>query len=257
MKPAQIWQLGDYATVGRRWAEAGDVLARELVRPADRVLDVACGPGSMAIGAAASGATVTGLDISPTLLDTAKAHAARANVSVEWVEHDMTTLPFADGSFDRVLSAFGAMFAPDPVAMARELRRVCAPGGTVAVLAWTPESAIGRFGPLSARYLPPDRRGPAIDQWGVPDRTVAFFDGLGDVRTRRRTIDIVWPSHRTAVDELTTLVPGWIVARSMLSDADWSRLTADVGVLLEEAGETTEDGYALPTEYLATYVTAR
>src|SRR5690606_31181326 len=133
---------------------------------------------------------VTGLDVSPTLLDVATAQAARAGVTVEWVAHDMTALPFADDGFDRVLSAFGCMFAPNPHAMARELCRVCVPDGLVATVAWSPDSAIGRFGPLTARYLPPGRPGPAIERWAEPEGVRDFFAGLGEVSTTRRTIDI-------------------------------------------------------------------
>lgn len=254
MRPEQVWQLGDYTTVGRRWAAAGDALARQVVDHGDRVLDVACGPGSMAVAAACRGATVTGLDISPTLLDAARAQARRAGVVIEWIEYDMLQLPFSGPCFDRVLSAFGCMFAPDPVAMARELHRVCVPGGSVSVLAWDPESTIGRFGPLARPYLPPDAKSPAIEEWGRPEQVAQFFAGLGDVTTSVHSIDIVWPSLDAAVYELTTLVPGWIVIRSLLSDDDWNRLLVEARDLMADTGKSTQDQFVLPTQYLTTHV---
>lgn len=254
VKPAQVWQLGDYTTVGGRWAAAGDALANELVDRGDRVLDVACGPGTMAVTAARTGATVTGLDISPTLLDAAVAHAERVGVSVDWVEHDMMELPFPAASFDRVLSAFGCMFAPDPVAMAQELHRVCAPGGVIGVLAWDPTSTIGRFGPLARPYLPPDAKSPAIEEWGRPEEVSRFFAGLGEVTTTVHTVDIAWPSLETAVDELTTLVPGWVLIKTMLSNDDWRRLVTEVEELMARTGHTGGREYVLPAQYLETRV---
>ncbi|MFD0557015.1 methyltransferase family protein [Stackebrandtia endophytica] len=254
MKPSEVWRLGDYAAVGNRWAAAGEALADWCVSEGDRVLDVACGPGTMAMAAAARGATTTGLDISATLLDTARRNAEQAGLSVTWLEHDMTDLPFADGSFDRVLSAFGCMFAPEPYAMARELRRVCAPGGTIGVLAWGPESAIGRMSPLAGPYLPKESKRPAIEEWGRAERVTSFFAGLGEVSTVMRSVDITWPSLDIAVEELTTLVPGWVLIRSMLDDDGWGRLLAEVRVLMAESGHPDGDAFVLRTQYLVTHV---
>jgi SAM-dependent methyltransferase len=236
------------------WPAAGEALADRRVGSGDRVLDVACGPGSMAIAAAARGAVTTGLDISATLLEAARRSAEQAGVTVDWLEHDMTDLPFADGSFDRVLSAFGCMFAPEPYAMARELRRVCASDGTIDVLAWGPESAVGRMGPLARPYLPKDAKRPAIEEWGRPERTTSFFAGFGNVSTVMRSVDIAWPSLDIAVEELTTLVPGWVLIRSMLDEDAWNRLLVEVRALIAESGHSGADSFVLRTRYLATHV---
>ncbi|GAA4921745.1 methyltransferase family protein [Stackebrandtia albiflava] len=252
MKAGEIWQLGDYSTVGARWARAGDRLVADTVAPGDRVLDVACGPGGMAVTAARHGASVTAVDVSPTLLDVARAHAARHDVGVTWLEHDMTAMPFRDASFDVVLSAFGAMFAPDPVAMGGELCRLCAPGGTVAVLAWTPDSVFGRFGPMAGSRMPPGGDRPAIEEWGRPESVRRFLPASWTVETRELGVDVRWPTRAQATAELTGLVPGWVLVKAALAPEDWRDLVAEVDALMAEQGTEDADGYTVRAGYLET-----
>src|SRR5215831_11429018 len=119
-----------------------------------RVLDVGCGTGVVAITAARQGASVTGIDLTPTLLVRAKENARIANVEVEWQEGDAEALTFGDGSFDIVLSQFGHMFAPRPEVALAEMLRVLKPGGTIAFATWPPELLIGSSFRLVASYMP-------------------------------------------------------------------------------------------------------
>ncbi|GAA2572903.1 class I SAM-dependent methyltransferase [Pseudonocardia hydrocarbonoxydans] len=139
------WSAGDYAEVARQVIpDLGAALVRAAgVLPGNRVLDVAAGAGNAALPAASQGADVVAADITPELLDAGRAEADRRGLSVEWVEADAAAMPFADGEFDVVLSCVGVMFAPDQQAAAAELLRVCRPGGTVALLSWTPTGFIG------------------------------------------------------------------------------------------------------------------
>ena len=125
------------------------------VRAGQRVLDVATGTGVVALSAARLGAEVTGLDLSPALLERARDNAGLAEVAVTFQEGDAEALPFPDGSFDGVLSQFGHMFAPRADVATREILRVLRPGGTVAFSTWPPEHFVGRFFALAARYSPP------------------------------------------------------------------------------------------------------
>ena len=121
---------GDYASLSERIADVGElVVDRAGIEPGMTVLDVACGDGNAAIPAALAGARVTGLDLVPSLLEHGRAKAERESLDVEWVEGDAEKLPFADASFDRVLSTFGHMFAPRHAQVAGEMIRVCRPGG--------------------------------------------------------------------------------------------------------------------------------
>jgi SAM-dependent methyltransferase len=254
VQPAQMWGLGEYATVGDRFAAAGIGLVKRLVRPGDTVLDVATGPGVVAIAAAAAGATVTGLDVAPKLLAQARARAAAAGVEVRWVEANMTAIPEPDAGYDRVLSAFGAMFAPDPAAMAAELLRLVRPDGVVGLLAWTPESPFCLLGPVFAAYLPPDMTGPPIERWGTPGGIREVFAGLPVlVQTEPAVVDVQWPSLETAVDEITTLVPGAVAVRAVIEPTgEWPRAVADTRDMLDAFGRTADGGFVLPVPYLIT-----
>jgi SAM-dependent methyltransferase len=150
-------------------ATAARLVAFAGVQPGQRVLDVACGTGVVAITARRRGARVTGLDLTPELLQRARENAAVAGVDVEWHEGDAESLPFGEASFDVVLSQFGHIFAPRPDVATRELLRVLEPGGVVAFSTWPPELCIGRIFALVGRYLPPPPPFVAPPpQWGEP-----------------------------------------------------------------------------------------
>src|SRR5262245_43192429 len=128
------WATGDYAAVSDAITDqvAPLLVGRAPVAAGHDVLDVATGTGNVALRAAQAGATVTGVDLTPELFTTARQRADRLAVDVEWVEGDAEALPFGDGQFDRVFSAFGVQFAPRHEQAAQELARVCRPGGIVA-----------------------------------------------------------------------------------------------------------------------------
>ena len=163
-----MWGSGNYAAVAERISEVGElVVERAGAEPGMELLDVACGAGNATIPAAREGARVTGLDFSPELLAIARERAADAMVEVDWVEGDAQELPFDDARFDRVISTFGHMFAPDHQRTAAEMRRVCRPGGAIAVACWTPEGSIGRMFRTLAELLPPPPGGEPPILWGT------------------------------------------------------------------------------------------
>lgn len=135
----------------------------------DRVLDVGCGTGVVAITAALKGAHVKAADLTPELLEHARENARIAKVEIEWHEADVEQLPFRDAEFDGVVSQFAHMFAPRPEVAIAEMLRVLRPGGTIAFSTWPPELLVGRTMALSARYSPPPPPGiaPPI-LWGDP-----------------------------------------------------------------------------------------
>jgi SAM-dependent methyltransferase len=139
------------------------------IRSGQRVLDIGCGTGVVALAAARTGARVTGLDLTPDLLVRAAENAAIAELDIDWHEGDVEELPFDDASYDVVVSQFGHMFAPRPDVATHEMLRVLKPGGTIAFSTWPPELFVGKMFGLTARFLPPLPPGispPA--QWGEP-----------------------------------------------------------------------------------------
>jgi SAM-dependent methyltransferase len=139
------------------------------VRSGQRVLDVACGTGVVAVTAARRGCRVTGLDLTPELLERARENAELAEVAIDWHEGDAEELPFADAAFDVVLSQFGHIFAPRPLVAIGQMLRVLKPGGTIAFSTWPPELYQGNNHKLMQRYLPPPPEGVSPPmEWGDP-----------------------------------------------------------------------------------------
>jgi ubiquinone/menaquinone biosynthesis C-methylase UbiE len=149
---------------------AARLVKRAGVGSGQRVLDVACGTGVVSVTAARLGAHVTGLDLTPELLERARENARIARVEIDWHEGDVEKLPFGDAEFDVVLSEFGHIFAPRPEVAIGEMLRVLKPGGTIAFSTWPPELFVGRMFAVTASYLPPPPPGVAPPpQWGDPN----------------------------------------------------------------------------------------
>jgi SAM-dependent methyltransferase len=148
---------------------AAQLVKHAKVRAGQRVLDVGCGTGVVAVTAARLGAQVTGLDLTPALLERARENSHIAGVKIDWREGDIENLPFDDGAFDVVLSQFGHIFAPRPEVATAQMLRVLKPGGTIAFATWPPELFTGRMFMITARYAPPPPPGVAPPpQWGDP-----------------------------------------------------------------------------------------
>jgi SAM-dependent methyltransferase len=187
MDAKEMWGSGNFAAVADKILEVGElVVARSGVEPGMDVLDVACGTGNATIPAARTGARVTGLDFSPELLAVARERAADAMVEIEWVEGDAMDLPFDDASFDRVISTFGHMFAPDHERTASEMLRVCRPGGRIGVACWTPEGTLGDMFRTMAQINPPPAGGAPPVLWGTEDHVREL---LGDGEFERPTVE--------------------------------------------------------------------
>jgi len=147
---------------------AGHLVAYAQINRGEKVLDVGCGTGVIALTAAQRGAKVRGIDLTPALLERAKANAALAEVEIEFREGDVEALPYKDGEFDVVLSQFGHMFAPRPEVAISEMLRVLRPGGRIAFSTWPPELFTGRMFALTGKYLPPPEGVAPPPLWGDP-----------------------------------------------------------------------------------------
>ena len=189
-----MWASGDYPSIALTVTPLSEHLVRACaVRPGESVLDVAAGTGSSAIPAAKAGARVVASDLTPEMLDAGRARAAAEGVELEWVEADAEDLPFADSSFDVVMSAIGAMFAADHEAVAHELLRVCKPGGTVAMANWTPEGSVGAmFATLGGFGPPPPADAASPLDWGTEEHVQALLGpGCSKLSTERHVIEVV------------------------------------------------------------------
>ncbi len=250
-----IWAAGDYAAVAEMIDEAPprDLLAGIKPSPGEAVLDVATGTGNIAIRAAAAGAQVTGLDLTPELLEIARARAGERDLTVDLVEGDAEDLPFDDESFDVVLSAFGVQFAPRHEIVAQELARVCRPGGRIGLVSWTPASHIGELLKLIGSYMPPP---PAYASppplWGS-EQHVSHLFGDGPVRFEFARGHNPWrfDSAERFVAFMETHYGPTLKARERLSaEGRWDECRGEIVAMAERRNDATGGGLLMRAEYL-------
>jgi SAM-dependent methyltransferase len=249
-----MWAMGDYPSIAERIATAGTTAVEAAgVSEGDTLLDVACGAGNATIPAAKTGARVTGLDLTPELLEAGRANAAGAGVQIEWIEGDAEQLPFDDGSFDVVISVFGCMFAPDHRRAAEEIARVLKPGGRMALCAWTPEGSIGRFFMTTASHMPPPPEGfqpPVL--WGNEEHVRGLSEGTGvDLDFERAAVEFVGDSTDEFMAEYERDLPPLVAARALLEpEGKWAALREDLLRLYNEDNEADDGTYRSNGEYL-------
>jgi SAM-dependent methyltransferase len=189
-----MWASGNYPSMVETFLlPLGPRLVDALEIPAGaRVLDVGAGTGNASIPAAEEGARVTASDLTPELLEAGRRRAEAMGVELEWVEADAEHLPFADASYDVVMSAIGVMFAPHHQQAADELVRVCAPGGKIGLLSWTPTGMLGALFRTMAPFAPPPPAGAqAPPLWGGEEHLRGLLgDRVQLRRVERRTLEV-------------------------------------------------------------------
>jgi SAM-dependent methyltransferase len=248
------WSAGNWERFAPHLRPVGaTAIDRVGVEPGLDVLDVGTGSGrTVAIPAAERGARVVGLDVTPELLDHARRHAADAGVEVEWVEGDAQHLPFADASFDRVLSTFGAMFAPNHAGAAQELVRVCRPGGRIAMTTWPDDGFAGELFKLTGAFLPPPPAGvepPSL--WGVESHIRESFGAAGVTPELARELVILdFPSVAEAVAAYTEEFGPFVVARTVLEpQGRWPEFVDAFGDLVARFADTSAGDARIRADY--------
>ena len=250
------WEGGDYTACSPYIEEVGElVAARAGINPGMRVLDVACGTGNAAMPAARAGARVIGLDLAAKLLEVGKAKAKAEGLDIDWREGDAEHLPFEDGSFDRVLSTFGHMFAPRHQRTAQEMARVCRRGGVIVTATWTPEGVFGDLSKAAAPYMPPppDYASPP-GLWGQEDHVRELFAGIAtSFAFERRVNRIEWESVEAFADFFMAHFPPMVTAKAMLGER-FNEMRAHIVEVWRRRNEATDGRLLLPQEYLLSIV---
>lgn len=248
-----MWIAGDFGEIAKS-IEAGaeEFVARLDLKPGIRVLDVACGTGNLAIPAAKAGADVTGIDIAPNLIEQAKERAESEGLKAVFEVGDAEALPYEDASFDVVMTMFGAMFAPRPYVTAAELKRVCKPGGLIAMANWTPEAFTGQMFKTNAKHVPPPAGMPSPILWGKEDVIQErFAEGVSDLQTTRRKIIFTYQFCPAEVVEHFRLYFGPTQkAFESLDAAGQDALRSDLVHLWKEFNRATDGTTEVESEYL-------
>ena len=248
-----MWIAGDFGEIAKSIADGAVEFAGRLdLKPGMHVLDVATGTGNLAVPAAKTGATVTGIDIAPNLIEQATARAEAEGVDARFEVGDAEDLPYEDGRFDVVMTMFGAMFAPRPDVTAAELIRVTKPGGLLAMANWTPEAFTGQMFKAGAKHVPPPPGMPSPVLWGSED-TVRdrLSQGISDLQLTRRKIIFTYPFGPAEVVEHFRKYFGPTQKQfEMLDEAGQAAMRADLVSLWEGANEATDGTTRVESEYL-------
>lgn len=251
---SRAWALGDYAVLAERISTAAEVLVdRAAVEAGMDVLDVATGTGNAAIPAVRRGARVMGLDIVPELLDMARERAAELGFEVDWVEGDAEELPFEGARFDRVLSAFGHMFAPRHERTANELVRVCRPGGIIGFCSWTPDGVGGQMLSVMASYVPPPPPyASPPTRWGSEEHVRKLLgDHVSSLEFERHYVTFEEESAETWVDLMAESAGPLVRVKTTLGEG-WTELRQSLRRLFEDANTADDGTLRFEQEYLLT-----
>ena len=251
------WSSGDYAVIGTTLAITGELLCEAVeLRPGVRVLDVAAGNGNASLAAARRWADVTSTDYVAALLERGRAKAAAEHLPVTFQEADAEQLPFADGSFDVVLSVFGVMFTPNQEQAAQELLRVCQRGGKIGLANWTPDGFIGQVFGTIGKYVPPPAgvKSPAL--WGTEGRLRELFgDGISELRLNQRIFVFRYRSAEHWLEVFRTYYGPVLKAFAALDAVGQAGLARDLTELLERFNQGGTDRLVVPSAYLEVVAT--
>jgi ubiquinone/menaquinone biosynthesis C-methylase UbiE len=251
-KQQQIWSSGDYGRIA--WITVP--LARELaeaveLRSGAGVLDVACGTGNVALEAARTFCDVTGIDYVPELVEVARRRATSEGLEVDFRVADAEALPFADGSFDFVLSAIGVMFTADHARAASELVRVCRSGGRIGMASWTPTGFVGQMLKTVGKHVPPPPAAQPPTRWGTEETVAELLgDSVHDLASYTATVTQRFTSPEAFADFFLTNYGPTHSAAARLDDAGEAALRDDLVRLAHQANRALDGTFVSDWDYL-------
>ena len=254
-----VWEAGDFSEVAKHIETVAEEFVNRLdIKPGMKVLDVACGSGNLAIIAAQKGADVAGIDIADNLVEAAKQRADKLGLDIKFEQGDAEVMPYADDSFDVVMTMFGAMFAPRPDVTANELVRVCKPGGTIAMANWTPTGFSGQMFKLGGKYVPPPPM-PAPVLWGVPEEVKARFgDKVENLRTTPQFAEFSFEYGPDGVAEhFKTYFGPTVMALKAMGEENHEAFTKDLVDLWAQNNTKTDGTTLVKGEYLEVIATKK
>ena len=253
------WASGDYAVIGTTLQIVGEQLAEACdLRFDEHVLDVAAGNGNATLAAARRGCQVTSTDYVGSLLERGAERARAERFDVTFQTADVEALPFADATFDAVLSTFGVMFAPDHAKSAAEMARVCKLGGRIALANWTPEGFIGQLFKTLGKQLPPPSRVQSPSLWGVEKHLESLFgDKASNIAVTRKHFNFRYRSAAHFIEVFRTWYGPVHKAFGALPPDKADTLNADLTHLLNAMNRAGPGSLVVPSEYLEIVITRR
>jgi ubiquinone/menaquinone biosynthesis C-methylase UbiE len=251
------WATGDYGRIGATLQIVGEELNESAgVTAADRVLDVAAGSGNASLAAARRFANVTSTDYVPELLEQGQRRAEADGLHMQTKVADAEDLPFADGSFDVVLSTFGAMFSPDHRRTAGELLRVTKPGGRIGIANWTPDGFIGQLFKLIGGFVPPPAGLASPAAWGNQTRIAELFGPYArDIQSQTKQFNFNYRSAEHFIDHFRTYYGPVNKAFAALDAEKQQALHDAIAALLARLNRGGQRSLVVPSDYLEVVIT--
>lgn len=251
------WGTGDYAIIGTTLQIVGESLAEACdLKTDERVLDVAAGNGNATLAAARRGCIVTSTDYVGSLLERGAERARAERFEVDFQVADAEALPFADASFDAVVSTFGVMFAPDHATSAAEMARVVRPGGRIGLANWTPDSLIGRMFKVLGRYVPPPSGVQPPSLWGTEAHLRTLFgDAAAAVQCAPRQFAFRYRSAAHFIEVFRTWYGPVNKAFAAQTPEKADALAAELADLLNSLNRGGPASLVVPSEYLEAVIT--
>ena len=248
----KTWSTGNYSLVGVTLTLIGEQLCESVdLHAGERVLDVATGNGVTALAAARRFCEVTGIDYVPSLLQDARQRAVAEHLPVTFQDGDAENIPFADASFDVVLSTLGVMFTPNQEKAANELLRVCRSGGKIGLANWTPTGYIGQLFRLIGKYAPPPAGLKPGALWGTEERLREILgDGITSLQTTKRNFVFRYRSAAHWVEHFTAYYGPFLTTLNVLDEATQEQFSREVMSLLESFNRAKDGTLVVPSEYL-------
>jgi len=257
-KQQVTWSSGDYSSVGNRILLVSELLCGAVdLRAGERVLDVATGSGNAALAAARRFADVVGIDYVPALLDSARVRAQAEGLDIDFRVGDAEALEFADDSFDVVLSACGAMFAPDHKRTASELVRVCRPGGRVGMVNWCPDGYVGALFRAIAGHLPPPAGLEPPGRWGDEGYLRELWGDTVTLAAPRKTFLFPFASPEHHVDFFARYYGPTLKAFEAVGEAGRAALRNDILDAVQRFNRADDGTLLLQMDYLEVVATKR
>ncbi len=256
-KQQGAWASGDYAIVGTTLQIVGEQLCETInLSSGSKVLDVAAGNGNATLAAARRFCDVTSTDYVDTLLAKGAARAEAEGLTVSFQTADAENLPFADNTYDVVMSTFGVMFTPDQAKAASELMRVIKPGGTIALANWTPESFIGQLFKTIGKYIPPAPGVSSPALWGTQQRLEEFFaKDAASITLHPRSFIFRYQSPDHFMHIFRTFYGPTHKAFLALDEDGQAGLDADIRALIDQFNRATDGTMVAPGAYVDAIIT--
>jgi ubiquinone/menaquinone biosynthesis C-methylase UbiE len=253
------WASGDFGIIGVTLQIVGESLCEAVdLRAGARVLDAAAGNGNTSLAAARRFAEVTAVDFVPELLENGRRRADADRLAITWKTGDVEALPFADGSFDYVLSSFGVQFAPDQAKVAAELLRVTRTGGRIGLANWTPSGFIGQLFGVIARHVPPPAGVESPARWGMPTHLTEWFHQKASrIHVDPKMFVFRYKSPEHWLEVFRAWYGPVLKAFGAVDEGGKGALAADILALIARFNQSGDRTMVVPAEYVEVTIDRR